>query len=77
MTKSIGLGGMIAFTPFAGSPDDAKKTVLALYDAGVISFICGSNPSRVRFLMPIGAVTDEDIDEVLKILEATLTKLSA
>jgi acetylornithine aminotransferase len=70
-----GLGGMIAFTPFAGSPDDAKKLVLTLYDAGVISFIAGSSPSRVRFLMPIGAVTDEDIDAVLNILEATLAKL--
>jgi len=71
-----GMGGMIAFTPFAGTADDAKKVALALYDAGVISFICGSNPTRIRFLMPIGAVTDEEIDAVSAIVEATMAKLA-
>ena len=72
-----GLGGMIAFTPFAGSADDAKKVVLALFDAGVLAFVAGSSPARVRFLMPMGVVKEEDIDAVATILESTMMKLSS
>ncbi len=71
-----GMGGMIAFTPFAGTADDAKKVVLALFDAGVISFVAGSSPARVRFLMPMAAVTEADIDAVTAILETTLATLA-
>lgn len=72
-----GLGGMIAFTPFAGSADDAKRVVLALFDAGVLAFVAGSAPARVRFLMPMGVVKEEDIDAVATILESTMMKLSS
>ena len=71
-----GLGGMIAFTPFAGAVEDAKKVVLALFDAGVLAFVAGSSPARVRFLMPMGVVKEEDIDAVATILEETMTKLA-
>ena len=71
-----GLGGMIAFTPFDGSADAAKKVAMALFDAGVICFIAGSNPSRVRFLIPIGAATDEEIDQVAVIIEQTLARIA-
>ncbi|MEX2214971.1 MAG: aminotransferase class III-fold pyridoxal phosphate-dependent enzyme [Phycisphaeraceae bacterium] len=72
-----GLGGMIAFTPFDGSADAAKKVAMTLFDNGVICFIAGSNPTRVRFLIPIGAVTDNEIDQVAGIVEKTLASLAA
>ncbi len=63
---------MIAFTPLDGSADSVKGLLRALFDAGVIAFMAGSNPARIRFLPPIGAITDADIDKVCDILEKTL-----
>ena len=71
-----GVGSMIVFTPLGGDRERVVRFVHELFDAGVISFICGSNPLRVRFHVPIGAVTYEHIDEVLTIIEQTLVKLS-
>lgn len=72
----FGIGGMIAFTPFRGDPDKVKTFVHALFDAGVISFYCGPDYSRVRFLIPVGAISLEQIDDALAIVEATLVKVA-
>jgi len=71
-----GIGGMIAFTPFDGQFETVKALAMALYEAGVISFIAGSNPTRLRFLMPIGVVTTDDIDAVCRVIEKTLDEMS-
>jgi 4-aminobutyrate aminotransferase-like enzyme len=68
----FGIGCMIAFTPYDGSSQKTINYVHRLFDAGVLSFIAGSNPTRVRFLIPAGAVTFEDIDQAVKIIEQTL-----
>lgn len=68
----FGIGAMIACTPFGGDAVMVKKLIYALFDAGVIAFYCGSRVSRVRFLIPVGAVTIEHIDDVARILEETL-----
>lgn len=68
----FGYGLMIAATPFKGDKERVTKYVKALFEAGVIVFVAGENPTRVRFLIPPGGVTLEDIDSVSKILEATL-----
>lgn len=68
----FGLGSMIVFTPYDG---DAKRTsdfLNRLFDAGLIGFVAGSNPSRVRFLIPTGVIAEKDIDEAIKIIENTL-----
>jgi 4-aminobutyrate aminotransferase-like enzyme len=67
-----GCGGMVAFTPFDGSPNTANHLVHTLYQNGVLSFTAGRSPSRIRFLMPLGGVTEQDIDAVCKILEESL-----
>jgi acetylornithine aminotransferase len=64
---------MIAFTPFDGSEPTAKKLLTDLFNAGVIAFVCGANPARIRFLPPVGAITDDQIDTVCQILEQVLT----
>jgi 4-aminobutyrate aminotransferase-like enzyme len=69
-----GVGGMIAFTPFDGELPTAMKFVRDLFDNGVMSFVAGTNPTRVRFLMPAGVVTLEDIDNVARLIEMTLSK---
>lgn len=71
-----GLGAMIAFTPFDGCFETVKAFATALYDAGVIAFIAGSNPTRMRFLIPVGAVTLDEIDAVCGIIERTLVEVA-
>ena len=69
-----GLGAMTAFTPYDG---DAKKAIAlthALYEAGLITFIAGHDPVRIRLLLPVGALTYEDCDEAVAIIEKTLLK---
>ena len=68
----FGIGAMLAFTPYDGESQRVTKFVHDLFEAGVLSFVAGSHPTRVRFLIPVGAVTKHDIDEVAKIVEKTL-----
>lgn len=70
----FGRGAMIAFTPFDGTHDQAVRTAQALFDAGVLSFIAGTNPTRIRFLVPALVITDPEIDHVMEIVEETLLK---
>jgi len=77
LSGPFGLGAMIAFTPFDGNNQRATKFVHNLFEAGVMSFVAGSDPTRVRFLVPIGAVTMEDIDSACEIIETTLKNTAA
>jgi acetylornithine aminotransferase len=72
----FGVGAMIAFTVFDGGEETTKKLLQALFDAGVIGFIAGAAPARVRFLLPVGNVTDADIDAACDILEKTLGEMA-
>ncbi len=67
-----GIGAMIAFTAFKGDAEKVKEFLQALFAAGVVAFACGSGVTRVRFLVPVGAVTFDQIDEVAEIVEKTL-----
>lgn len=67
-----GLGCMIAFTPFNGDNHLVNRFVHALFEAGVIGFVAGSNPTRVRFLPPGGILRDEEIDRAMEIVKQTL-----
>lgn len=67
-----GLGAMVAFTPLDGDSKRVNQFVNNLFDAGVMSFICGREPMRARFLVPVAAVSEQDIDKVCVILEETL-----
>ncbi|VAX35928.1 Succinylornithine transaminase [hydrothermal vent metagenome] len=69
----FGLGAMVGFTVFDGSVEKTKGFLTALYEAGVIGFMAGKEPARVRFLMPIGAVTEKDIESVCELIEKVLT----
>ncbi len=68
----FGFGAMVVFTPFKGEKDKAVQFSKDLYNAGVLSFIAGTNPTRIRFLIPIAAVTEADIDGALAIIRDTL-----
>jgi acetylornithine aminotransferase len=72
-----GEGAMIAFQAFDGSDATAKKLLTDLFDAGVVSFVCGGNPARLRFLPPVAVVTDDQVDQCCRILEDVLAKHAA
>lgn len=69
-----GIGTMIAFTPFDGTKASAIKFAANLFEAGVISFIAGIDPTRIRFLLPIEGISIEQIDDACRIIEDTLIK---
>jgi len=68
----FGFGAMIAFTVFDGSPEKTQGFAHELYKNGVMTFIAGRDPVRIRMLIPVGAITTGDIDAVMGIIEKTL-----
>ena len=74
VTGPFGIGGMIVFTAFDGSAEKTMKFIHGLFDNGVIAFVTGSKPLRVRFLPPMGILTKTDIDNVCRIVEQTLSE---
>ena len=50
----FGMGTMLAFTPFDGSPATTRRLLDDLFENGVIAFSTGGGVSRVRFLPPRG-----------------------
>lgn len=77
ITGPFGLGAMVAFTPFDGQADNVAGFVHRLFKNGVISFVAGSAPARVRFLLPVGSAATQDIDAVVNIIEKTLLEQEA
>ena len=52
---------MLAFTPMLETPAQVKQCLYDLFNAGIIAFITGAHPIRIRFLLPIAALTSDDI----------------
>lgn len=72
----FGMGAMIAFTPMDGELKTAIALVKTLFNEGVIAFIGGAVPARIRFLIPACVIQEGEIDEVMKIIERTLVKFA-
>ncbi len=72
MQGPFGVGAMIACTLFGGEKKRVDKFLQALFQAGVIAFSAGSHPVRVRFLMPLGSISYEDLNAIAGIVEKTL-----
>lgn len=71
-----GIGGMIAFTPFDGSLEKVRNTMFKLFENGLIVFITGGEPYRIRMLLPTIGMTLEHVNPIMDILEQTLDQLS-
>lgn len=71
-----GIGAMVAMTIFGGSAEKTKEFTLKLFDNGVMGFMAGGNPTRLRFLIPSGAIETHHIDEVAAIIEQTLNEVN-
>lgn len=70
----FGEGLMIAFTPGDGSFDQAKALMDIMFQEGLLGFLCGSNPTRLRFLPPPVITTNDHIDAALAILGRALAR---
>jgi acetylornithine aminotransferase len=70
-----GCGMMVAFTPGDGSAEAAAKMTYAMYDAGLMGFVAGGNPTRIRFLPPPGITTDAHISAACDILDRVLSEM--
>ncbi len=70
-----GIGGMIAFTPFDGTSARTNELIDRLYEAGLMSFMAGGSPSRVRFLLPLGCVEEKHIDLACEIIDEVVGQM--
>lgn len=68
----FGEGMMIAFTPGDGTMESAKTIMDAMYENGLLAFICGSHPTRIRFLPPPAIANESHIDAAVQILDRVL-----
>lgn len=75
LSGPFGYGAMCAFTPFDGDKNRAIAFVKKCFENGLIGFIAGDSPTRVRFLPPLGGVRDEDIQVAISIIRETLKEV--
>lgn len=74
ITYAGGIGTMIALEVGHSDKDGTNKFLKKLFDNGVIAFSAGSDPVRVRFLLPI-TLTDEHLNEIFSIIEKTILEV--
>jgi len=67
-----GIGSMVACTPYGGDRARVLDLAKRLFDTGVIGFVAGSAPTRLRFLPPVLADCTAAIDEAAAILTEVL-----
>ncbi|MCO4762788.1 MAG: aminotransferase class III-fold pyridoxal phosphate-dependent enzyme [Myxococcales bacterium] len=72
----FGVGAMVGFTPFGGDPAKNKALLAQMYKDGLLGFTAGKNPTRMRFLMPLGVVTEAQIDDAVRILEISMAAVA-
>ncbi|MEM6256780.1 MAG: aminotransferase class III-fold pyridoxal phosphate-dependent enzyme [Planctomycetota bacterium] len=72
-----GDGTMIGFEVYNGHADQTKAVMNRLYDLGVIAFLCGSDPLRLRFMPPVAVMSESDVDAVCELLEQAIVDTSA
>lgn len=75
LREAGGMGLMVAVTPLDGTKDKQLALLKTLYKNGLICFGCGSDPYRIRFLLP-AVLTSQDIGVAKKIIEKSVLELS-
>lgn len=72
-----GVGAMVGMTLFKGDEPKSKEFAMKLFDNGVIAFLAGAHPlARLRFLMPVLMTETKHIDEVVAIIDKTLSEMN-
>lgn len=75
LREAGGMGLMVAVTPLDGSKDKQGLLLKSLFKNGLICFGCGSDPYRIRFLLP-AIITSADIQVAKKIIEKSVQELA-
>lgn len=75
LREAGGMGLMVAVTPLDGSKDKQIALLKNLFKNGLICFGCGSDPYRIRFLLP-AILGKEDIQVAKKIIEKSVQELA-
>ena len=75
LREAGGMGLMVSVIPMDGSREKMLQTVKTLYENGLMSFGCGKDPCKLRFLLP-AILTKEDIGMARKILEKSIQEVS-
>ncbi len=70
-----GIGAMQAFVPFDGSPELVQAVLRAAFEEGLLAFQAGSNPTRIRMLLPLG-LGDEELDAGFAIFEKAIRRVA-
>jgi acetylornithine/N-succinyldiaminopimelate aminotransferase len=70
-----GIGAMQAFVPFDGSAEIVSTLQKAAFEEGLLVFNAGSNPSKLRFLLPLNT-TDEELEAGLTMLEKAMRRVA-
>lgn len=69
-------GGMIAFPILDGKAETVKNFLNKLFANGVIAFSAGRDPVMLRFLPPMGVLTEDHWRTAMEIVEKTLKEVS-
>ena len=69
-----GIGTMISFEVGQSDKESTVTFIKSLYQNGIIAFMAGKDPVRVRLLLPL-SLTDEHIKEIFSIIEKTILDL--
>jgi 4-aminobutyrate aminotransferase-like enzyme len=64
-----GEGMMMAFQPGSGDGELAKNALFALFEAGLMGFLAGHDPTRIRFLPSPAVATEDHIKLACDIIE--------
>lgn len=68
----FGYASMLAFTPGDGQMDTAKAQCQRLFDHGIIAFVAGGAPARIRFLLPMGGIEEHDLTPIFDAIERAI-----
>jgi 4-aminobutyrate aminotransferase-like enzyme len=71
LREAGGMGLMVAVTPLDGTKEKQLALLKTLFKNGLICFGCGSDPYRIRFLLP-AITTAQDIQAAQKIIEKSV-----
>ncbi len=75
LREAGGMGLMVAVTPLDGGKEKQGQLLKSLFKNGLICFGCGSDPYRIRFLLP-AILTGADIAVAKKIIEKSIQECS-
>jgi acetylornithine/N-succinyldiaminopimelate aminotransferase len=70
-----GMGAMQAFVLFDGSEEIVTAIVHAAFEEGLMVFGAGSNPSKIRMLLPVNT-TDEELEAGFTMLEKAIRRVA-